>query len=96
MKRMAAYRRYQQIFDVATHIARAEGFGAITQRRIARACGISGPAVQHHVKDMDALRRQVFLSALDRQDLVTVGRAVAAGYLAPEPIRSEALRAAFG
>lgn len=95
-KRLRTEDRYAQLVAVGVRLAADEGFDSITQRRLARECGISGPAVQHHVENMDDFRRAVFLEAKRDQNLRALGRAVAAGYLVEEPLRSGGLKAVFG
>ena len=95
-KRLRTDDRHAELLGVGLRLAADEGFGAITQRRLARECGIAGPAVQYHVKDMEGFRRDVLAEAKRAQNLRALGRAVAAGYLVEEPLRSEGLRAVFG
>ena len=95
-KRLRTVDRYAQLLAMGVRLAADEGFDAVTQRRLARECGISGPAVQHHVGDMAKFRRAVLGEAKLSRNLRALGRAVAAGYLVEEPLRSEGLRAVFG
>lgn len=88
--------RRAELLAAALELAATEGFGAVIQRRLAQACGISGPSVQYHVGSLDDFRREVFVAAHDARNLPAIGHAVAAGYLVAEPLRSEGLRAAFG
>lgn len=95
-KRLRTVDRYAQLLAMGVRLAADEGFDAVTQRRLGYECGIAGPAVQYHVKDMEAFRRDVLAEAKRAQNLRALGRAVAAGYLVEEPFRSEGLRAVFG
>lgn len=95
-KRLRTVDRYAQLLAMGVRLAADEGFGAITQRRLARECAIAGPAVQHHVKYMGVFRIAVLAEATRTRNLRALGRAVAAGYLVEEPLRSEGLRAVFG
>lgn len=95
-KRLRTVDRYAQLLAMGVRLAADEGFHSITQRRLGYECGIAGPAVQYHVKDMDGFRLHVFRAALQSRNLRAIGRAVAAGYLVEEPLRSEGLRAVFG
>lgn len=96
MKRLRTADRYAQLLATALRLAADEGFDSITQRRLGYECGIAGPAVQYHVKDMGAFRVRVLLEAKRVENLRALGRAVAAGYLVEEPLRSAGLRAVFG
>lgn len=95
-KRLRTVDRYAQLLAIGVRLAADEGFDAITQRRLGYECDISGPAVQHHVKEMDDFRLTVLAEAKRARNLRAIGRAVAAGYLVEEPLLSEGLRAVFG
>ena len=94
-KRLRAADRYAQLLAMGVRLAADEGFDSITQRRLGYECGISGPTVQHHAESMDDFRRAVFLEAKRARNLRALGRAVMAGFLVEEPLRSEGLRAAL-
>lgn len=95
-KRLRTVDRFAQLLAMGVRLAADEGFDSITQRRLGYECGISGPAVQHHVKDMEAFRVAVLVEAARAENLRALGRAVAAGYRVEEPLRSQGLRAVFG
>lgn len=95
-KRLATADRYAQLLAVGVRLAADEGFDSITQRRLGVECDIAGPAVQYHVKDMEAFRVAVLAESARAENLRALGRAVAAGYLVEEPLRSQGLRAVFG
>jgi len=96
MKRLRTVDRYAQLLAMGVRLAADEGFDAITQRRLGYECGIAGPAVQYHVKEMGGFKLHVFREAIRSRELRAIGRAVAAGYPVEEPLRSEGLRAVFG
>jgi len=54
-RRMTAEGRREQILDVTHAIVDAEGFAALTIRRLAEACGLSPMGVYRHVRDKDDL-----------------------------------------
>lgn len=51
--------RHRQLLDTALRIAEAEGWGAVTTRRLAEAIDYSQPVVYQHFKNRDELIRTV-------------------------------------
>lgn len=70
-----------QILDVARDLFAAEGYEAVTMRRIAQAVEYSPTAIYLHFKDKDAL-----INELCRVDLASLAQAFEASVEIPDPL----------
>jgi AcrR family transcriptional regulator len=69
----------QSVIDAATTIVETDGVSALTLARVARELGIKPPSLYNHVTSLEALRRDVALSAIEdlgtRLGAAAMGRA---------------------
>ncbi len=71
----------QKILDAARELFVAEGYDAVTMRRIAEAIEYSATAIYSHFKDKDTLIRE-----LCREDSVSLAKALKAVAAEPDPL----------
>lgn len=104
-KRMKPEARKEDILSAALPLAARKGYTAVTREEIAKAAGVSGPAVQYHFKTMAQLRRDLMRFAIKHAGLrlgsCSPGLAVIAQGLAvkdPHAVKAEEAirRAAVG
>ena len=78
------------ILDAAEEIVTRLGPGGLRLQEVARAAGVSHPAILHYFESREGLIR-----ALNRRTIETLGEALRAQMASPVPGSGEALRAAF-
>ena len=77
--RMSAPQRRAQIFEAAQALALREGLGALTHRAAASEAGVTAALVAKHFDDIDALRAEVFASAIGQESRSLLSRAAESG-----------------
>lgn len=96
MKRLRAEDRKLSIFEAMLPLAETHGYSNVTRDMVGESLGITGNAVQHHFRTMEAMREEFIDFAIRNEILSIVAQAVAAGnkkaLLAPEELRRRALR----
>lgn len=87
--------RKEQMLTAALSLAEQSHYLTITRNEIARALGVSGPAVQYHFKTMKRLRAELVRAAVEREVLAVVAQAILLGsehvQAAPEALKLEAM-----
>lgn len=94
-KRLKPEARKEQIITAALSLAENSHYLTVTRSEIAKALGVSGPAVQYHVKSMKHLRGELVKAAIKRKVLAVVAQAILLGneevQAAPEALKLEAM-----
>ena len=86
VKRLKPEVRKEEIIACALELAQATDYARLTRDQIAKAAGVSGPAILYHFSTMQQLRNAVMRTAVKRENLLVI----ASGLLAKDP---HALRA---
>lgn len=94
-KRLNPKVRKGEILAAAIELAKTEGYGHISRRRIADLAGTSPPLITRYFKNMDELREAVMREAIQIPALHVVAQGLVSGCpiarAAPEQVRLDAL-----
>lgn len=96
-KRLKPDARKNDVLSLALRLAATRGYNRITRDQVAKAAGVTGPALTYHFGSMGQFRRQLMRLAVSEGCLAVVAQGLAAGdpqaLKAPESLRRRAVEA---
>ena len=70
--------RKEEIISAALELAEKSHYQKITRNQIAKAAGVTGPAVQYHFKTMTQIRRDIMRAAVKQERLRVIAQGLVA------------------